>query len=105
MKKYLGLKHYIAFLRRQPRHMQHVYGFIFAGSVTAIIAGFILYTDYGFWHERYVRQEEIATSTNVVAPEPPSEMLSRFWDDARAQFKNIGTGGASLLQGKESYTR
>ncbi len=105
MKKYSGLKHYISVLRRQPRHMQHMYGFLFAGSITALIAGFILYTDYGFWHERYTRQDETLVIRDEGEPEPPSKMLSRFIEQARTQFGTIGKTGSSILEGKETYTR
>ncbi len=104
MKKYTGLKHWISILRRQPKHMQHLYGFIFAGSITALIAGFILYTDYGFWHERYQRVDETATIATTTSSESPSEMITRFWNEARAQFSGIGITTASLLEGKETYT-
>lgn len=111
LKKYTSLKLYIAFLRRQPKHMQHVYAFIFAGSVTALIASIILYVDYGFWHERYVRKDEIiiASSTEIISkptpiPESPIEMLSRFIGEAKVQFDSISSGGQELLKGKEIYS-
>ena len=72
MKKYGSIKHYIAFLRRQPAHMQHIYAVIFAGSITALLAAIILYVDYGFWHERYVRNEEAAT---LETKDPPNHLL------------------------------
>ena len=43
-----------------------MYGFIFAGSITALIAGFILYTDYGFWHERYQRSDDLTLSATTT---------------------------------------
>lgn len=110
LKKYTSLKLYLAFLRRQPTHMQHVYAIIFAGSITLLIASIILYVDYGFWHERYVRKDDIviASSTETIArptpiPESPLEMFSRFMDEAKVQFNAIGTGGQELLKGKETY--
>ena len=104
MKKYTGINHYINILRRQPKHMQHMYGFIFAGSITMLIAGFILYTDYGFWHERYDRSEDIVVDTTTVV-ESPTEMLTSFWKEARIQLVNIGVTSASILEGKDTYTR
>lgn len=106
IKKYTSLKNYIAFLRRQPLHMQHVYAFIFAGTITVLIASVILYADYGFWHEKYSDKAiAVSTSTTTVAPESPMDMLSRFFDEAKTQLHNINTSGSKLLEGKETYIR
>ncbi len=107
MKKYLGLKHYIAFLRKSPKHMQHIYAAIFAGTITAIIGAVILYNDYGFWHERYVLNEKntiVSTTTeSQVKIASPLESVSNFFNQAKVQFKNIGKGSASLIESKETY--
>lgn len=96
-------------MRKQPKHIQHMHAIVFAGSVTALLAGIILYTNYGFWHERYQRADDLAVGTTVanspVASESLGEMLSRFWGEASVQFGNVGDKGASLLEGKETYTR
>jgi hypothetical protein len=106
LKRYTSLKNYIAFLKRQPQQMQHVYAFIFAGSITIAIAAVILYVDYGFWHEQYSSKTEsdveIATTTEM--PESPIKMLSRFLGEAKTQLNNINASGSDLLQGKETYT-
>ena len=47
LKRYTSLTHYIEFLKKQSRHAQHVYGVIFAGTITALVASVILYEDYG----------------------------------------------------------
>ncbi len=85
--------------------MQHVYSAVIAGSITAMIAGVILYTDYGFWHERYISDDlvVVSTSTEAVEPESPTEMLSRFFDEARVQLKSINESKQDLLKGKETY--
>lgn len=109
LKRYTSLTHYIEFLRRQPSHMQHVYAAIFAGSITGLIAFFILYIDYGFWHEHYRSNDlvVVSTSTNVrensVTPESPLEMLSRFFGEAKDKLQNVDTTGIDLLKGKETY--
>lgn len=109
LKKYTSLTHYIEFLRRQPDHMQHIYAVIFAGSITALIAFVILYVDYGFWHERYVRDDTnvVATSTVIGAPIPtpesPREMLSRFFGEASDRLKEIKMPSKEMLQGRETY--
>lgn len=96
-------------MRRQSEHVQRVHAFIFAGAITASIASVILYTDYGFWHEKYDRNNDLIVEGVItspkVAPEPPSEMFSRFWNEARTQFGNIGQSGASMLEGKEIYSK
>lgn len=109
LKRYTSLTHYIAFLRRQPEHMQHIYALVFAGSITALIAFVILYVDYGFWHERYKRDDMVVVGTSTLietssqSPESPSEMLSRFFGEAKTRLKNIDTSGIEMLQGKETY--
>jgi hypothetical protein len=103
------LKGYIRYMRRQPKHMQHVHAFIFAGAITCIIAGFILYTDYGFWHEKYNINDDLIikekTSTSTIENESLSEMFSNFWKEAHIQIDDISKTGAGLLEGKETYTR
>lgn len=90
--------------------MQHIYALVFAGSITAVIAFVILYVDYGFWHERYIRDDiaSVSTSTEIaaplVSPESPSKMLSRFFDEARDRLKNLDSYGGNMLKGKEIYT-
>lgn len=85
--------------------MQHVYAFVFAGSITAIIAGFILYSDYGFWHERYERQEEVIVHEGEDVPPAPTEVVSRFFGEVQNRLKNITTATTSLLEGKEVFVR
>jgi hypothetical protein len=89
--------------------MQRVHAVAFAAIVTGLIATFVLYTDYGFWHEKYSRtQEDNATSTPMVV-ESPSEAFSHFFSEARTRFSNVGASVSSsskgLLEGKETYTK
>ena len=107
LKRYTSFKNYIDFLRRQPRHMQHVYAFVFSGAVTSLIAAIILYTDYGFWHEKYssdALKKEVASTTQVM-PESPVEMLSKFFDEAKVQLRGINVSSSSLFEGKETYSK
>ena len=105
LKKYTSLKNYIAFLRRQPPHLQHIYAAVFAASITGLIAFAVLYIDYGFWHERYIRDdmEVVSTSTMVSKPAPtpesPATMLSRFFGEAKTRLQEIN------VSGKEIYTK
>jgi hypothetical protein len=105
MKRYFSLKHYISLLRRQSKHMQHVYAFIFAGTITALIAAVILYTDYGFWHDRYIRDDSALVVKSTTPMESPSKALSNFWSEAYEKFHAIGSVSGSLLEGKEVYVK
>lgn len=107
-KKYFSLKHWLAFLRRQPNHMQHMYALLFSGVVTAILGAAILYFDYGFWHERYSRSEVMVTNTEVkAAPEvttiSPGEMLGSFFKEATIRVQAIKE--TTILEGKEIYLK
>ena len=100
-----SLKGYIKYLRKQNKHIQRVHAVLFAGIITAFIAFFILYTDYGFWHERYNRQDDVVATTTPDVPESPSEAISHFFSEARFRFSSIGSSTASLLEGKDIYTK
>jgi hypothetical protein len=100
------MRNYLKYLRRQPKYVQHVHAFVFAGVITALIAAFILYYDYGFWHEKYQKgEDEIAVQATTTEIESPSKVLINFFSEAKKQFGNIGSSSASLLEGKETYTR
>jgi hypothetical protein len=114
LKKYdyfLSIKHYIAFLRRQPKHMQHVYAVFFAGAITAIAASGILYYDYGFWRDTYHRGETndlvVVEKKNVdtqdVITQSPGQMMGDFLKEAGDRFRSIHVNSKDILQGKEEY--
>jgi hypothetical protein len=103
--KNFTLRHYIRYMRKQSKHMQHLHAIAFAGGITVVIAMFLMYTEYGFWHERYVAEEVVATSTMPFEAESPSQSLGRFFKEARERFGSIGTAGADLLEGKETYIK
>jgi hypothetical protein len=105
LKKYLSFKHYVDVLRKHPEHLQHAYAFIFAGSITSLIAFVILYTEYGFWHEKYVRDESVVVEMQSTSVPPLSEVFSRFLDDIKAEFGSINDTGSSFFEGKETYIR
>lgn len=99
-------EHYIRHMRRQSKHMQHVHAFVFAGAITCLVAAFILYSDYGFWHERYVSDELVVEQADPkFDPESPGESIARFWQEAKQKFGEIGSSGSGLLEGKETYKR
>lgn len=107
IKRYTSLGHYIEFLKRQPEHVQYMYAAVFAGSLTILLAIVILYVDYGFWHERYVREDlSVASSTLsevAPAPEPPMKMFSRFFGEAKDRLQGIDMPSKDMFIGKETY--
>jgi hypothetical protein len=115
LKKYermLSIHHYIAVLRRQPRHMQHVYSALFAGVITSILALGILYFDYGLWRERYYRQESVIEETSTasstqetLSTESPQDMMSSFFNEAGQKLKSINTSRQEFFNSKETYTK
>lgn len=103
LKKYFSPHHWLAFLRRQSAHMQHVYALTIAGVVTLLIASAILYIDYGFWHERYISEEVIIANKSNEEPESPKDMMVRFFTEAKSQIDTINTSRKEMLNGKEVY--
>ena len=97
-------EHYIRYMRRKPKHVQHLHGVAFAGIVTSLIAGVILYTDYGFWHETYQRAPEVDDSVTVETV-PLSQSFGNFLKEAKTKFNAIGSVSAELLEGKETYRK
>lgn len=98
--KNFTIEYYIHYMRRQSKHVQHLHALAFAGTVTAVIAGVILYADYGFWHETYRRQPE-----TPVEPVSTKESFGDFLKEAKSKFGEIGNASANLLGGKETFTR
>lgn len=103
--KNVSLKHYIRYVKRQNKHVQHIHGFVFAGIITSLIAFVILYTDYGFWHETYVAEDLQIGTDQAAVSESPSQSFSRFWSEAKVEFSNVGSSSVNLLEGKETYTK
>lgn len=104
--KNLTLEHYIRHMRRQSKHVQHMHAFVFAGAITGVIGIFILYADYGFWHETYTSDDLVVEQAkDSFDPESPGESMMRFFREAKDRFDTLGSSGASLLEGKETYKR
>lgn len=88
--------------------MQHVYSIVFSAVITGLMAGFILYNEYGFWHEKYSRtdvEEVISAPAPEVASESPKDMIGGFFKEAGERLNAIRTSTSSLLEGKEEYTK
>lgn len=99
------LSHYLRHVRKQSKHVQHIHAFVFAGAITGLIAFFILYTDYGFFHETYVASEPVQQEGVSFDPESPSESIGRFWQEAKERFGEATSGGDGLFTGKETYIK
>lgn len=103
--KKLTIRHYIRYIRKQSVHIQHVHAFGFAGVITSLIAAFILYTEYGFWHETYRSDDALEVVQGSVSGESESRSWGEFLSEAKARFNEIGTEGATFLEGKETYKK
>lgn len=103
--KHFTLRYYLRHVRKQNKHIQHVHAIAFAGIITALIAGVVLYTEYGFWHETYVAEEGIVVTDTDMAQESSGYSWGSFFTEARERFANIGTTSTSFLEGKETYKK
>lgn len=109
-KKYVSPRYWLAFLRRQPEHMQHMYAIAISGIITSALAATILYVDYGFWHDRYSRSETTATDLEIKAqPEvrtvSPGNMLGDFFKEASVRVQALKDLKTTSLDGKEVYLK
>lgn len=97
---------YIAYLRKRPKHIQQLHAIFFASGVSLVMVVYVLYTDYGFWHERYVKVETdiLNTVKAPVVPDSPVGALGRFLGDAKAQLEGMKID-TSFLEGKEVYIK
>jgi hypothetical protein len=93
-------------MKRQPKPVQQLHGLVFAFSVSSILLSYVLYTDYGFWHDTYVRVEEdiLHTTKEPVQPESPIGLLGRFARDAKKELEGMQVD-TKFLEGKEVYTK
>ena len=101
--KHFTLKYYLRYVRRQSKHVQHIHALVFAGTITGLIAVFILYTDYGCWHETYVADDLLVGEEAKM--ESPSESMADFFREAKERFGSIGKASGNLLEGKVEYKK
>lgn len=90
--------------------MQHLYALSFSGVITVLLAISILYFDYGFWHERYSRSEELVPATleqakPVTETASPGSMIGGFFREASDRAKAVKANTPRFLEGKETYTK
>lgn len=99
-------KQYVRYLRKSHKHIQHVHAVFFAGTITCILAAIILYSQYGFWNQRYTRENDFIPATNTEETmEPPSEMIASFMEEVSTRFGTIKQNIGTLLEGKDSYSQ
>lgn len=103
--KHFTLRYYLRHVRKQNKHIQHVHAIAFAGIITALIAGVILYAEYGFWHETYVAEDALVVTNTNTLDESSGYSWGSFFAEAKERFGNIGTTSASFLEGKETYKK
>jgi hypothetical protein len=90
-----------------------MYAATFAGIVTGLVAVAILYFDYGFWHERYSRTEQLSTASiqtktvddDMVTVQSPGEMIGDFFKEASTKLQTIKVTKPEMLEGKEVYIK
>lgn len=92
----LSYRAYVRYLRRQRFEVQRMHAFIFAGTITGIIAVCILYYDYGFWHDVYVQPAE-----PVIEEQSSGDSLDSFIGEIHRRWTVLGKEGKMLLEGKE----
>ena len=98
------LKNYIRYLRHQHKNIQHIHAFVFASVVTGILSSIILYSSYGFWHERYSASEQEEDAVVRQMPSP-GESFSSFWREAATRIEGIGKASSGLLEGTAEYKK
>lgn len=77
---------------------------IFAGTVTCVLGAAILYSQYGFWRERYSRQEEITQESSEGKMVSPDTILSDFFREASVRFTAATGAMGSFLESKDTYS-
>jgi hypothetical protein len=90
--------------------MQHVFALAVSGAVTTLLGIGILYFDYGFWHERYSRNETATKKTVISKKEEvptvsPGQMLGGFLKEASVRIEAIKNDKIISLDGKEIYSK
>jgi hypothetical protein len=68
--------------------IQRIHATFFAGGLTILIGSAILYTQYGFWHDTYVRKEVIEEQT-VKQIETPFQTLTRLLSEGKDRFSRV----------------
>lgn len=96
---------YVRHLRRQDIRVQQLHAFVFASIITGLLAFLILYYDYGYFHDVYVKKdiESVVVVDNTDTAPSPIESMSSFFSEAKTRFSEIGKSGSSLLYGKDVY--
>jgi len=74
-----------------------------AGIITALFVAYILYTDYGFWHERYVSGEEIKEN-EVYKMQSPKETFFDFISQTKSRLDGIKENSNQFFGNKDSYS-
>lgn len=100
----LSYKGYVRHLRRQSVHVQRLHALVFASLLTGTVAFVILYYDYGFFHDVYVKKDTSALTDETASAPSPAKTFSELFQEAKMRFSDIGKDSAGLLYGTETYT-
>lgn len=80
-----------------------MHALVFAGSITTLLLIVVLYSQYGFWHEKYVRQDSVLVD-DPLEVESPASFFSKFFEEASVRFSNVKDNAGTFLEGKDSYS-
>jgi hypothetical protein len=86
---------YVRYLRKQSVHVQHMHGLVFAGVITGVLVSFVLYTQYGFFHEQYTREETPLVAATSTIPQSPTGVLESFIMEGSARLRAVFTSTSS----------
>jgi hypothetical protein len=103
-KKHTVFHRYLGHIQKAPEHLQQFHALVFSGLVTAVLAAAILYFDYGFWHERYTKDDTLIVENIEQKSDSPVTMFSSLYNEAKEKLLSVKSGGGALLEGKKSYS-
>jgi hypothetical protein len=104
----LSFKGYIRYLRRQHVHIQRIHAGFFAGAICAVLASFILYSQYGFWHASYSREEELVKQDlqdKTIRMESPFQSLSRLVEEGKLRFSGVTETLKPFMESEVTFDR
>lgn len=96
---------YREYILSSSLHTKHFHAFVFAGSITALLAVLMLHFEYGFWRETYVQNETVLKKKIEQETLPPNEMFSRFFQEVKEKAEGVSLGKNPLLEGKKTYSK
>lgn len=82
---------------------------VFAGAITCALGAAILYSQYGFWHQKYSSEDDLLVQTSSInsteTMTSPTTALSDFFKEASMRFTAVTDTMSSFLEGKDTYSQ